>query len=72
MPIFEYRCRQCGHVSEFLESAGRRGKHPCQHCGSPETEKVLSGFAVGRSGCSTSQECPSCTNCECPHASGQA
>jgi putative FmdB family regulatory protein len=43
MPIYEYRCNECGGVSEILV-----GLHSgdetlvCQHCGSSDLERLLS------------------------------
>lgn len=49
MPIFEYRCRDCGATFERLHlSAGERVT--CQSCQSPELERLLSVFAVAGSG----------------------
>jgi putative FmdB family regulatory protein len=60
MPIFEFKCKKCGQVTEFLEKAGSTGEHKCKKCGSTETEKIFSSFAArtgrlssGSSGCST-------------------
>ena len=68
MPIFEYRCKECGHVTSFLESAGKAGEHVCEKCGSKDTEKVFSAFAVKTSGVSTgsSGSAPSCPTGTCP------
>jgi len=65
MPVFEYRCKECGHVTEFLEKADTKGKHECGQCSSPRTEKIFSGFAVkeGESSGSTRSSCPTGT---CP------
>ena len=64
MPIFEYRCEACGHVSEFLEKAGSRGPHACEKCGSKDTKKVFSTFAAKSGGSSSSGSiCPTGT---CP------
>ncbi|MFW6189474.1 MAG: FmdB family zinc ribbon protein [Planctomycetota bacterium] len=53
MPIFEYRCTDCGHVTEFLESAesgadesGADEEHACEECGSGRTEKAFSAFCA--------------------------
>ncbi len=46
MPIFEYRCKQCGHVTPFLEKAGNRKSHVCEKCSSKAMEKLLSTFAA--------------------------
>jgi len=64
MPVYEYRCRECGHVTSFLERHGARSAHACRQCGSEETEKVFSTFAA-RSGRSESgpSSCPTGT---CP------
>jgi len=64
MPIFEYRCKDCGHVSSFLEKAGTRKRHACEKCGSKNTQKIFSTFAAravdssgGASSCPTGT-CP--------------
>ena len=64
MPIFEYRCDKCGHVTSFLEKANARGAHACEKCGSENTEKVFSTFAAKAGGSSSSgASCPTGT---CP------
>jgi putative FmdB family regulatory protein len=62
VPIFEYQCRKCGHVTEVLEKAGAKGKHTCIKCGSSEMVKLLSAFGVGKGGASSSSgSCPTGT-----------
>ena len=70
MPIFEYKCRRCGHVTSFLEKPGTKGPHKCEQCGSSETDKTLSVFAAqtgassdSGSRCASAATCPSGT---CP------
>ena len=65
MPLFEYRCKACGHVTEFLEKADARTEHPCEQCGSTDTDKVLSAFAVGKGQVSASAGA-SCPTGTCP------
>jgi putative FmdB family regulatory protein len=65
MPVFEYKCRKCGHIMEFLEKSGNRRKHICERCKSADMQKLLSGFAVGHSG-STSTSGDSCPTGTCP------
>lgn len=49
MPIFEYRCGQCGHEFELLLL--RASQVPaCPSCESQSVEKLLSGFAVNSEG----------------------
>ena len=65
MPLFEYRCKECGEVTEFLERADTKVEHECEHCGSKKTDRLLSAFAVGKGGSSgsTGASCPTGT---CP------
>ncbi|WP_460167332.1 FmdB family zinc ribbon protein [Thermostilla marina] len=46
MPLFEYRCEDCGHVTEFLEKAGNTDEHTCEKCGSTRMMKLLSLCSV--------------------------
>jgi len=64
MPFYEYRCRQCGHLTTFLEKLNAERTHPCEKCGSTDTGKIFSAFAVkaGKSSSSMSS-CPTGT---CP------
>jgi putative FmdB family regulatory protein len=65
MPIFEYKCNQCGHTMEFLEKSRAAHKHTCPACGSADLQKLLSGFAVGR-GKAATQACETCPSGPCP------
>ncbi len=72
MPIFEYKCSECGQVSEFLELGKPKGAHACKGCGSPKTEKVFSTFAAQSNaakpaGCA---KAGSCSSGGCPFAQG--
>ena len=50
MPIYEYRCKDCGNVSEFLEGVGRgEAEKVCKHCGSQELTKIFSTSYVSSS-----------------------
>jgi putative FmdB family regulatory protein len=75
MPIYEYRCCQCGQEFERLRPMGRAGEPGlCPGCGSSEVNRCLSVFAsfareggatravAGSSGCSTcgSSSCGTC------------
>ena len=43
MPIYEYRCTQCGEVSEILVGVASDDEVlTCKHCGSSDMEKILS------------------------------
>jgi putative FmdB family regulatory protein len=46
MPVYDYRCRECGRVHEvFLRSAGA-DPPTCPDCGSERLERLLSTFSV--------------------------
>ena len=65
MPLFEYRCKECGHLTEFLEKADAKAQHKCEECGSKKTDKILSAFSVGKGGSSGSAGA-SCPTGTCP------
>ena len=44
MPIFEYRCPDCGTLSEILVAASE-DKPRCNGCGSDELEKMISAHS---------------------------
>ena len=49
MPIYEYRCLDCGEVFSqlILRSVDANGQQSCSACGSGETRRLMSSFAVG-------------------------
>jgi putative FmdB family regulatory protein len=50
LPIYEYRCRDCGRKSAFLTLSVRSPLQPkCRKCGSLNLEKLVSRVAVARS-----------------------
>ena len=65
MPIFEYKCKKCGHITEFLEKSGSHHKHICEKCKSRDLQKLLSSFAAGHSSSSASQSNGSCPTGTC-------
>jgi putative FmdB family regulatory protein len=41
MPIYEYRCRQCGQITEaFIRRSEEASAQSCSHCGSGRLERV--------------------------------
>ena len=65
MPIFEYKCNDCGKVIEFLEKSSKPQKHKCDKCGSSNMQKMLSGFAVQNKSSSPCDICPGPSQAEC-------
>ncbi|MDP6437276.1 MAG: zinc ribbon domain-containing protein [Gammaproteobacteria bacterium] len=42
MPIYEYECRECGHVFDALQKMSDDPLTACPDCGKPELRKLLS------------------------------
>lgn len=42
MPIYEYECRDCGHVFDALQKMSDAVLKECPDCGKPELRKLLS------------------------------
>lgn len=69
MPIYEYKCGDCGKMSEFLESFASKGAKSCKHCGGKDVVKQLSVFSPGiKEG--DSKRCHGCSDQGCPHSGG--
>jgi putative FmdB family regulatory protein len=50
MPIYEYRCNDCGRLSSFLLLRATEALEPyCKSCGSKKVSRVLSRIVVPRS-----------------------
>ena len=61
MPIYEYRCTECGEKFElFVRSAARQTVPTCPKCESPKVQKVISLFGVGGAGGSSKTHAASC------------
>jgi putative FmdB family regulatory protein len=50
MPIYEYRCAECGSAFELLLSMSTNRTVGCPSCGSGRVEKLFSSFAHRSSG----------------------
>ncbi len=69
MPIYEFRCLNCGHIFELLKlkKETEKVKMKCPKCSSKEVERVLSTINIGRSssGKKTKQMIKSCSSGTC-------
>jgi len=68
MPLYEYRCKKCGSVSEFLSTIGDTGETlACKSCGGNDLEKLLSVTTIpsypsprdGKTCCGRDERCDS-------------
>ncbi|MCL5406490.1 MAG: zinc ribbon domain-containing protein [Deltaproteobacteria bacterium] len=78
MPIYEFRCANCGKIEEFILSGSRQIEMKCGACGGEELERIISrtNFVMGSSGSpggagpsATTRSCgpgQSCTSIELP------
>lgn len=66
MPIYDYKCSECGHKFNKLISIDQRDGVVCEKCGA-KVERIYSGKcsfganALGKDGCSGN--CASCAGC---------
>jgi putative FmdB family regulatory protein len=49
MPIFEFRCHQCGKEFERIVFSSGEANVTCPQCGSESTERIMSVFACAAS-----------------------
>ncbi len=50
MPVYEYRCQECGEISSFLlKTYGADPQSGCKHCQSPQLQRIISTVAYHRS-----------------------
>jgi len=69
MPIYEYKCAECGKVNAFLEGVGQgETEKACKFCGSNQLDKIFSTMNVssgsniigsqgGRTCCGRTERC---------------
>ncbi len=63
MPLYEYRCEDCGHRFEILQRLGEgAGELACPQCGKERLEKQFSTFASAAA--DTSERCPAAGSCQ--------
>lgn len=59
MPIYEYRCQDCGYTYEKLMRLGAAEVPPCPACGSRGTRRLISMVARTNAGSETGGACGS-------------
>ena len=64
MPIFEYRCRECGENFEAIVKSSTV-RVACKSCGGKKVEQLLSVFAVAGGSSSTSAATAEPGPCAC-------
>ena len=50
MPIFDFKCRQCGHKFDLMISNADKEKAACPECGAVNAQQLLSLLNTSRPG----------------------
>jgi putative FmdB family regulatory protein len=51
MPIYEYQCKHCGKITEFLVGVVQdKTEIKCKHCASTELNRIFSKSVISKSG----------------------
>ncbi|MGC9045232.1 MAG: FmdB family zinc ribbon protein [Thermodesulfovibrio sp.] len=70
MPIYEYKCKNCGYVTEYFFNKAEEKEIVCKNCGSRDLEKILSRVNIsssfsqkGKTCCGRNERCstPPCS-----------
>ena len=70
MPIYEYRCKNCGNEFELLRSLSQSDSDiACEYCGQQQAEKLFSTFASSAGSASSYSSAASNDSC-CRSSSG--
>ncbi len=68
MPIYTYKCKNCGKTFDFLAGVGRGNEDPqCPKCKTKEVEKLFALFGVRMGSATGDSSCPTGT---CPLSGG--
>jgi putative FmdB family regulatory protein len=68
MPVYEYNCKKCGEISEFLVGIQKQEELKCKTCGYSDLEKIFSRSAVregrsDKSSCAPGEACANFSKC---------
>lgn len=51
MPIYEHKCKRCGHTFDVMVSMSERSRDvPCPECKAPETKRLISATSFSLKG----------------------
>ncbi|NLZ44625.1 MAG: zinc ribbon domain-containing protein [Clostridia bacterium] len=64
MPIYEFKCKKCGHKFEELCRFGQTDIH-CPRCGEAGPYRLVSTFSMGNTGAGGEKSCASCSGGSC-------
>ena len=47
MPIYEYKCNECGQTFSLLRFSSSKEPVKCRSCGTQDVRKIISSFSYG-------------------------
>ncbi|NPV44469.1 FmdB family zinc ribbon protein [Koleobacter methoxysyntrophicus] len=59
MPIYDFKCKDCGHEFSTLTSHRNRDAVKCPECNSKNIKQEFKPFAIGSNSSTSSQGCSS-------------
>lgn len=65
MPIYEYKCKKCGHRFDHLTRTLTDTARKCPKCGAPSPAKQFSTFTGAVSEGRDAASCPTCPTGTC-------
>ena len=65
MPIYEYRCQDCGTKFEKLVRRSEASETECPSCGQKHLQQEFSTFAAHANGSPKSSDAPTCPSGQC-------
>lgn len=66
MPVYDYKCAQCGHRFDLLRSISQRDAVTCPRCGGAVMRVYEGKWALGKpaaGGCTCGGNCKGCSGC---------
>lgn len=50
MPIFDFKCQECGYKFDLMISNANKDQAKCPQCGAEKLQQLLSSFSAPRAG----------------------
>ena len=60
MPIFDFKCQECGHKFDLMVSNANKEKVQCPQCGAVNLQQLISSFGTAKAGNGKSDSCFGC------------
>ncbi|MDD4801757.1 MAG: zinc ribbon domain-containing protein [Syntrophomonas sp.] len=60
MPVFEFRCQECGYKFDLMISNADKEKVQCPECGTRSIKQLLSSFNTAKFGGAPANDCAGC------------